>query len=70
MEAFFERAISFVFSIVVGGTATVQLRNEWPARGLDATATKVLLALMIVGCVLVFFASLNVIGGHPELGKH
>jgi hypothetical protein len=70
VEAFFERTIAFVFSIVVGGTATLQLRNEWAARGLDATATKVLLALMVLGCVLVFFAALNVIGGHPELVKH
>ncbi len=62
-----ERAIALVFSVVVGGTATFQLRNELPVHGLDAIVTKVLLALMILGCVLAFFAALNVIGGIRKL---
>jgi hypothetical protein len=70
MEELLERSLALVFSVVVGGTATAQLRNEWGAHGLDATATKVLLSLMILGCVLAFFAALNVIGGHPEIGAH
>ncbi len=57
-----ERGLAFVSSIVVGVTATFQLRNEMPVRGLDAVVTKVLLALMILGCVLALLASVNVLG--------
>jgi hypothetical protein len=57
-----ERAIAVFGSILVGGTALYQLRNEFGMRGLDALVTKVLLGLMIVGCVLAFFAALNILG--------
>jgi hypothetical protein len=57
-----ERAIAVFGSIIVGGTALFQLKNEFGMRGLDALVTKVLLGLMIVGCVLAFFAALNILG--------
>jgi len=57
-----ERAIALFGSIIVGGTALYQLKNELSKRGLDASVTKLLLGLMIVGCVLAFFAALNVLG--------
>jgi hypothetical protein len=57
-----ERAIAVFGSILVGGTALYQLKNEFGMRGLDALVTKVLLGLMIVGCVLAFFAALNILG--------
>jgi hypothetical protein len=57
-----ERMIALFGSVIVGGTALVQLKNELSARGLDASVTKLLLGLMIVGCVLAFFAALNVLG--------
>ncbi len=60
--AILERAIALVGSIVVGGTALVQLRNELPTRGLDASATKVLLGLLVIGCFVVLFAAINVLG--------
>jgi hypothetical protein len=31
-------------------------------RGLDSLVTKILLGLMIVGCVLAFFAAINLLG--------
>jgi len=61
-EELVERSIAFIFSLVVGGTAIVQLRNELPARGLDAFVTKLLLGLMILGCVFAFLASIKVLG--------
>jgi len=57
-----ERAIAVFGSIIVGGAALYQLKNEFGVRGLDALVTKVLLGLMIVGCVLAFFAALNILG--------
>ena len=58
-----ERVLAFIAAFVVGGTAIFQLRNELPARGLDASVTKVLLGLMIVGCVFAVLASVRVLGG-------
>jgi hypothetical protein len=57
-----ERAIAALGSILVGGTALYQLRNELASRGLDASATKVLLGLLVAGCIMVFFAAINVLG--------
>ena len=57
-----ERMIALFGSLIVGGTAVFQLKNELATRGLDASVTKLLLGLMIVGCVLAFFAALNVLG--------
>ncbi len=54
--------IALVGAIIVGLVAFVQLKNDWGAQGLDASVTKVLLGLMAVGCVLVLFASINVLG--------
>jgi hypothetical protein len=59
-----ERGLAFVSSIVVGVTAAIQLRNELPARGLDAAVTKLLLGLMAIGCVLALLAAIGVLGKH------
>jgi hypothetical protein len=61
-EAIIERGIAFVGALLVGITATVQLKNDWAARGLDATVTKLLLGLMALGCVLALLAAINVLG--------
>ena len=58
-----ERAIAFVGALLVGGTALLQLKNELPVRGLDAAVTKLLLGLMIVGCVFALLASIKILGG-------
>lgn len=63
-EAVIERGIAFVGAIVVGVTAVVQLKNDWPSHGLDANITKLLLGLMAVGCVLALLAAVNVLGVH------
>jgi hypothetical protein len=62
--ALVERGLALVSSIVVGVTATIQLRNELPVKGLDAAVTKLLLGLMAIGCVLAFFAAVGVLGKH------
>jgi hypothetical protein len=59
-----EKTLALVGAVIVGGTASFQLRNEWPVGGIDAQVTKLLLALMILGCVLAFLAAINVLGVH------
>jgi len=61
-EVTIERGLALVGAIVVGITAFVQLKNDWAARGLDATVTKVLLGLMAFGCVLVVLAAVSIVG--------
>ncbi len=62
--ALLERGLALVSSVVVGVTAMIQLRNELPVKGLDAAVTKLLLGLMVIGCVLAFFAALGLMGKH------
>jgi len=62
---FLERTLALILSFAVGGGAIYQLNNERGARGLDAFVTKLLLGLMVLGCVLVLLGSLNILGGTP-----
>jgi hypothetical protein len=59
-----EKTIAFIAAILVGGTALVQLKNDWQAHGLDATVTKILLGLMAIGCVFALLASVRILGAH------
>jgi hypothetical protein len=61
--ALVERGLAFVGALVVGITTTIQLRNDWATTGLDNQVTKLLLALMAFGCVLVLLAVFGVLGG-------
>jgi hypothetical protein len=61
--ALVERTLALLGAVLVGGTAAVQLKNELPVHGLDAHVAKVLLGLMILGCVLAILAALHVLGG-------
>jgi hypothetical protein len=61
--AIIEKSIAFVFAFIVGGTTTIQLRNDWDSTGLDNIVTKILLGLMAFGCVLVILATLGILGG-------
>ena len=61
-EAVLFKGIALAGSILVGVTSFWQLKGDWAARGLDATVTKILLGLLVVGCVLVFLASINLLG--------
>ena len=49
-------------AVIVGVTAIVQLKNDWKARGLDASVTKLLLGLMAFGCALALLAAVNFLG--------
>lgn len=57
-----ERGIALIGSIVVGVFALIALKDDWKTTGLDNNTTKLLLGLMAFGCVLVFFASVGLIG--------
>jgi hypothetical protein len=59
---FIERGAALLGAILVGVTAIVQLKNDWAARGMDASVTKLLLGLMAVGCVLALLAAVNILG--------
>ena len=56
------RAIAFIGAIVVGLSALTSLRAEWKKRGLDDQVTKVLLALLALGCIIVIFVAIGVAG--------
>jgi hypothetical protein len=42
--------------------ASLALKDDWKATGLDNNTTKLLLGLMAFGCVMVLLASLGIIG--------
>ncbi len=63
MAATLEKSLAFVLALVVGGTTSFQLYRDWPSTGLDNQVTKVLLALMAFGCVLVVLATVGILGG-------
>lgn len=63
MAATIEKGLALVLALIVGGTTSVQLYRDWPSAGLDNGVTKVLLALMAFGCVLVVLAAVGVLGG-------
>jgi hypothetical protein len=57
-----EKTVAIVAAFVVGFVAISQLRDELPLHGLDAQATKVLLSLLVVGCVVAFLGALGIHG--------
>ncbi len=65
-EVAIERGVAIFGALLVGITAAVQLKNDWLARGLDASVTKLLLGLMALGCVLALLAAVNVLGAHTS----
>ena len=60
--AVIERGVALIGAIVVGVSASIALKEDWNAKGLDNATTKLLLGLMAFGCVMVFFAAIGVIG--------
>jgi ammonia channel protein AmtB len=60
--AVIERATALIGAIIVGVFASLALKDDWHAKGLDNNTTKLLLGLMAFGCVMVFFAAIGVIG--------
>ena len=60
--AIVERGTALIGAIVVGVFASIALKDDWHAKGLDNNTTKLLLGLMAFGCIMVFFAAIGVIG--------
>ena len=56
------RAIAIAGAILVAIVAIYQVRNDWQQTGLDIQVSKLLLAIMAVGCVVVILSSTGVIG--------
>ena len=56
------RAIAIVGAIVVGIVAIYQVRNDWKQKTLDIQVSKLLLAIMAFGCLVVILSSTGVIG--------
>ncbi|GAC1302747.1 MAG: hypothetical protein NVS2B3_12180 [Vulcanimicrobiaceae bacterium] len=63
MAATIEKGLALLLALLVGGTTSFQLYRDWPSTGLDNQVTKILLALMAFGCVLVVLAAIGVLGG-------
>jgi hypothetical protein len=57
-----ERIIALVGAIVVAGCALTSLRAEWKKNGLDDHVTKIMLALLTVGCIIVVLVAVGVAG--------
>ncbi len=60
--AVIERGVALIGAIIVGVFASIALKEDWKATGLDNNTTKLLLGLMAFGCIMVFFAAIGVIG--------
>jgi hypothetical protein len=60
--AIIERGTALIGAIVVGVFASIALKDDWHAKGLDNSTTKLLLGLMAFGCVMVLAAAIGLIG--------
>lgn len=58
-----ERIIALIGGLVVGGAALWSLRLEWPKSGLDDHVTKIMLALLALGCFIVILVATRVLPG-------
>jgi len=56
------RAIAIAGAVLVAIVAIYQVRNDWQQTGLDIQVSKLLLAIMAVGCLVVILSSTGVIG--------
>jgi uncharacterized membrane protein YdjX (TVP38/TMEM64 family) len=57
------RIIAFVGAVIVGLSALLSLQAEWPKRNLDDHVTKVMLALLALGCAIVICVSFGFFPG-------
>lgn len=57
------RIIAFAGAVIVGLNALSSLVAEWPKRGLDDHVTKVMLALLALGCVIVVLVVFGIFPG-------
>ncbi|TAM91332.1 hypothetical protein EPN42_04045 [bacterium] len=52
-------------AIVVGFFAIRFLRKEWKLKGADIGITKVMLTLLVIGCVEALLVGLRIVGQTP-----
>jgi uncharacterized membrane protein YdjX (TVP38/TMEM64 family) len=57
------RLVAFVGAVIVGLSALTSLQAEWPKKGLDDHVTKVMLALLALGCVIVILVAFGIFPG-------
>lgn len=57
------RVIAFFGAVVVGLSASQSLVAEWPKKGLDDNVTKVMLALLALGCIIVILVAFGIFPG-------
>jgi len=57
-----ERAIALVGALIVGYFAIVSLRAEWPKTGLDDHVTKIMMALLTIGGIIVLLVAVGIWG--------
>ena len=57
------RIIAFVGAVVVGLSALQSLQAELPKKGLDDQVTKIMLALLALGCVIVILVAFGFFPG-------
>ena len=57
------RILAFVGAVVVGLSAIMSLIAEWPKKNLDDHVTKVMLALLALGCIIVILVSFGIFPG-------
>ncbi len=57
-----ERVIAIIGALVVGGSASVALRNDWRTPGLENQVFKLMLGLLALGCVLALLAAVGILG--------
>jgi len=57
------RLVALVGAIIVGLSALLSLQAEWPKRGLDDHVTKVMLALLALGCFIVILVAFGFLPG-------
>lgn len=57
------RVVAFVGAVIVGLSALQSLVAEWPKKGLDDHVTKIMLALLALGCIIVIFVAFGIFPG-------
>ena len=57
------RVVAFAGAVIVGLSALMSLQAEWPKKGLDDQVTKVMLALLALGCCIVILVAFGVFPG-------
>ncbi len=57
-----EKFLAFFGALVVAGSALTSLRGEWKKTGLDDHVSKVMLALLTLGCVIVVLVAVGLAG--------